>query len=203
MFLMLLFLLNLSIEVSFPIIWGWSLFFHQYGAFTNWTTITTIIFHALQLAAIGEATKRVSMLALLHLSFECAFIFNTVSVLIYWPVVHQTEIIRYVVPVELLWMYAVHIIPPLTMLASYVMLDVRLKGDHLKPLLVFFACYITLNCIVTKINGSPVYDFLDWKDLRTPLICVFLMVAFAGFFRVFVELSFKIKPPGLKLKELS
>ena len=32
-----LLLSNLTVEIAFPIIWGWEPFFHQYGAFTNWT----------------------------------------------------------------------------------------------------------------------------------------------------------------------
>ena len=46
--------LNLSLEGSLIIIFGWRPFLHQYGAFTNWTLVATIVFHALHLAVYSS-----------------------------------------------------------------------------------------------------------------------------------------------------
>ena len=92
-------------------------------------------------------------------------------------------------------MYAVHILPSVSTLLSYMTLDIRLHPNHANPFLLVAVAYGVLNCYVTLSTGKPVYDFLDWQDYRSPLIYCLLVASFYIFYIGLVRLSFVMKPP--------
>jgi hypothetical protein len=98
-------------------------------------------------------------------------------------------------PSLIVFQYALHLIPGLSMLLSYSMLDVRLKATHAKPLVVILAIYCLLNCVVTHHSGSPVHEWMHWQDYTTIFVVTVLEIAFTFTYMVMTLVSFKLKPP--------
>ena len=96
---LLLLVLNVAIEVAIPFIWGWTAFYNQLHYMTNWTLVTTILFLLIQLVAETSASSnrnsQAHFLAFIHITFECAVVFNMVVVLTYWGIIHSGEVHKY------------------------------------------------------------------------------------------------------------
>ena len=62
--------------------------------------------------------------------------------------------------------------------------------------------YISINFLVVKFvnNGVPLYDFLHWRSMETPLIAATLLVGFSVVYLVFCLIDEQIKPQLVKLR---
>ena len=102
--------------------------------------------------------------------------------LVYWPVLHQAALKKFEGDdFKILHMYLVHSFPFIALLLILATTDVQLQVGHWKGFIPIAFVYAVINCYATLTSGKPLYHFLDWKDYKSPLICIGL----TGFFVVF------------------
>ena len=198
-----LLLLNLSVMIALPYCFGLSVLLKFFKTFTNWTLLTTIahFVFCLQAARDQKVNQKAGLLASVHCSFETAFLFNFITMSVYWNVIHPTEIVKYTNKYEIFYMYYSHIVPGLTTFLNFALLDIRFKAGHSKPLIVISFIYGFVNYYITKQTGKPVYDFLHWEDYTSHVIFLLMILVFFVCYMTLVKVSFMLKPPKKQMKE--
>ena len=117
--------------------------------------------------------------------FEMTLIFNIVTVSVFWSMLLE-EALRdcggvYLKEVNT---YTSHSLPGLSALVAFLITDVTMRASHYKPLIPITLIYGYINYNETKINGKPLYWFLNWEDetsiyILIGLILLFILVWFA------------------------
>ena len=95
-------------------------------------------------------------------------------------------------------MYTLHIIPGIAAFVNAYITDCVLSRNLLKTLVVFAVSYIFINFIQTKVNGEPVYPFLHWKSMETPIISAVLIIFFGFFYFIMCSIDENIKDQRIK-----
>ncbi len=71
----------------------------------------------------------------------------------------------------------VHVWPGLAILLNVVFTDLRLIPSHSRYMIPVGFVYLVVNFIGTLVREEPVYPFLTWKDYKSPLIGVALVIS--------------------------
>ena len=123
-----------------------------------------------------------SKLALHHLFYTAAIIFNIVTVCVYWTLIHKGNMInlkKQGIYCRILQQVTVHITPGIACLVNSVITKSVLTRKLLKPLLYFGIFYLFVNFLQVKISGLPVYAFLTWEDSSSYILVACLQFGFA------------------------
>ena len=90
-------------------------------------------------------------------------------------------------------MYTLHIIPGFAAFVNAYITDCILSRNLIKTLVIFAVSYIFINFIQTKVNGEPVYPFLHWNSIETPIISAVLIIFFGFFYFIMCFIDENIK----------
>ena len=148
--------------------------------FTNWTLLVTISNLILTYLCLTSARQNVSYLAATQLTFEFGIIMNITTVALYWTLLHKSQLKKYKGDsIRTFHQYSVHIWPFVGMAINFYVTDVRMVIEHYKGILAMCFAYCFTNFFAVKALGSePLYWFLDWTDLKSPLICATITASF-------------------------
>ena len=91
-------------------------------------------------------------------------------------------------------MYTVHSFPIVAFVLNWLLTDVVLYEKHIIGLNVFGITYAAVNAYHTITSGIPLYPFLTWKDYKSPLICLILIIIVNLIYGTFVNLTRMMKP---------
>ena len=144
--------------------------------FTNWALLLTTVWVVLSILCARDTQvyqNRPGLLALHHIFFEVAVIFNLVIMVVYWPMLHESVVTYCYQKGEMMKLYHnhfVHTFPFITIALNFLFSDVIISASHTKALLPIAITYGYKNYQATIQMGEPVYWFLDWKDHWTLII---------------------------------
>lgn len=124
---------------------------------------------------------------------------------VYWTLIHDKTIPKHRADgpwTKVLCQYMVHLVPAIVCLLNSSITNCVLSRRMLSSILYIGMTYITINFFVVKflMNGVPLYDFMHWRTMETPLVAATLLVGFAVVYLVFCLIDEKIKPSLVKLR---
>ena len=119
-------------------------------------------------------------MALNHFLYSLSIIMNIVTVSVYWIIIHKEnmkELEGQQLPI--FQQYIVHVVPAFCCWFNAFISNIVLSRKVLVPLVQFGAFYMFTNFVQTKKSGKPIYSFLPWTDLNSPLLVIVLMIGFS------------------------
>ena len=121
---------------------------------------------------------------------------NLVTVIIYWSVLHKSQLKKYKGDtIRTMHQYWIHIFPALGIVVNFYFTDVRMCKEHYQAILVMCVAYSFTNFFAVRVlGGEPLYWFLDWKDIKSPLIIFMITATFTMAYVKMAELSYCYKP---------
>ena len=152
--------------------WNLSLLAQQ---FTNWGALVTCIQVSLSFYCSTdlEISKKRTVLALHHFLFQVITPMNLLIFTVYWVMLSESVVAGYKAKGEslnVLHSYWVHTAPILANLVNFLITDIAFKPMHVLFTFPIGIGYSYINYSSTISTGKPVYWFLDWKDITSPLI---------------------------------
>ena len=186
--------------------------------FSNWTLHITTLSILLTISCSKdqninhlERNEIKSKIAITHLMYTIAILFNLVVVSIYWTVIHPETMPKHRKngpPLRVTCQYMIHIIPAICCLINTIITNLVLLNGILTTILKLSTFYLLINFTATKYHGTPIYSFLSWESWETPAIVVGLLVAFSALYLGMckVDQVYKgeiIKQRREKIKEMS
>ena len=132
-------------------------------------------------------------LAVTHLAFTACLFLHFVVMLVYWGMIHKKAIGDFD-GLGRVHMYTVHIVPAIAFAMNWAATDVVLFQGHRVGLTALSVLYCALNCYETLKTGKPLYWFLTWQDIWSPLICAMIIGCVNLVHGAFVQVSALVKP---------
>ena len=74
----------------------------------------------------------------------------------------------------------VHVVPAVACLWNAYLTNTVLSRKMVRPFLMTACLYLSINFCQTVATGEPVYSFLTWKGIETPIYCTFMLIVFSG-----------------------
>lgn len=91
-------------------------------------------------------------------------------------------------------MYYQHSLPQIAFALNFFCTDIVMESQHAIPVVKIGVVYSLVNFTATKINGEPLYWFLTWENIWSPIICFMLcLVTFSGI-KVLASCTRGLKP---------
>lgn len=121
---------------------------------------------------------------------------NSVVVAIYWPVIHPKTIDKHRVDgpyLKVVCQYCVHSVPAIVCVINSLMTRTVLHRSIIKPIIGVASAYLFVNFCATKIQGTPMYDFLHWESMETAVIAGGILFTFTMVYFGFCLIDEKIK----------
>lgn len=101
--------------------------------------------------------------------FQMVLVMELVVTIFYWTFLYDPDEYKGKM-VSRLALGGDHTIPLACMLMEFALNSIPFCPRHLYPMLVVNALYLLINLAVTKIQGYPVYDVVDWKSVKGILL---------------------------------
>ena len=164
---------------------------------SNWPCFTSMghLLLTMKLSQDKHAEKQHFQLIFAHFLFTFTLVASLIVVPIYWSVIHDKALRHFEGNTcRTNNLYFVHIFPLISLLLNWFVTDIRLYKEQWKTFIPVWVIYSTINCIATVQRGVPLYWFLDWKDLKSPLICLTVMIVFSAVFYFIAIMSHHCKP---------
>ena len=109
--------------------------------------------------------KKLGWLAAHHIIFSLIMPMNLLVTSVYWTCLREVALATFAnTATKAFHSGVVHLLPLLCTLANFAVTDIVMKASHGLLLLPFAFAYGYANYLTTKMQGYPVYPFLDWKD---------------------------------------
>ena len=111
---------------------------------------------------------------------------NLLVVIVYWSIL-RANLVLYECDTPVAYMHTtiVHLLPLLFNILTFIKTDIVIKATHSIVIIPITVVYGFSNYQAFLRLGHPVYDFLPWTDIWTPITIVALaagtMVAFISF----------------------
>ena len=121
----------------------------------------------------AKFSKDRAQMAKHHFLYTICILFNFVVVSIYWPVIHPKTIGKHRADgpyAKVLCQYCVHTIPAIVCLINSSMTNCVLHRNMIKQITAIAVTYAIVNFVGTKAQGKPLYHFLHWDSMETPLL---------------------------------
>ena len=135
------------------------------------------------------------MLATLHSLFALCILFNTITVILYWTLLHEVTLIRHQDNLgRTLHTYISHSFPAISMLLLWWVNEIRLHVGHWKGINVIGVAYALWNYIKFKRTGLVLYHFLNWNEASAVINMVLIMVVFSLVYVLIAKASYWLKP---------
>ena len=110
---------------------------------------------------------------------------NFIVVVIYWSAIHPKSIEKHRADgpyAKVICQYCVHSLPAIVCLINSYLTNCVLMRNMVKPITILSLAYSVINCIGTKMNGAPIYDFLHWDSAETSIAVAAFIVLFNLFY---------------------
>ena len=138
--------------------------------FTNWTLLATIVFLILTTILHVKGSKQktgLEILAIHHLLFEITAVFNLITMVVYWSMLHEetansSEYAPY--PNRIIHNYFVHIVPGVFWILNFFISDIIIKARHFLVFLPVVIVYIYMNYVESMKQNKALYSFWDWPN---------------------------------------
>ena len=129
---------------------------------------------------------------------------NLLVVCVYWTILREKVVAESCnTPVTYLHTTLSHSLPLIFNIITFSKTDIIVKSSHGLILPVIGLLYGVHNYSATIRQGAPVYPFLPWTDLWTPIIIALLTLACMGAFSTLASLTKTIKRGGFSTKSLA
>ena len=93
-----------------------------------------------------------------------------------------------------------HTVPQLVCVMNTMITNCCLTRKIIKPLLILGCAWIVIDCIQTLIMGEPVFSFLTWDGIETPLAAIGMVLWFGFAYILLCSLDESMKAEGLNIK---
>jgi len=191
--------INLAMLTFSTYTWGFIMTFQQ---LTNLVVVIEILHLAISLkcSTDPDIKNKLNWLAAHHLTFELICPLNFLVVTVYWSVLRESALVWCDTADKQLHTTIVHLLPLIFNLVAFAYTDIVIKAHHATFLWPIGIAYGFLNYKATIKQGFPVYDFLPWTDIWSPIAVVLLLLAAVIFFVSLAQLTKMIKR-GSKLAD--
>ena len=186
--------MNVLVAVGAVLFWPFSECFHYFTDWTMWLSLLHAI--TLYLCAHDPAIKRKpGWLAFCHGLFQLCSICNSIVVVIYWSLLHESTLVKhYGNPGRTAHTYISHSLPAVSTVIIWWTNEIRLYANHwigLNLIAVLYGCWSYLKFRQT---GVVLYPFLDWRESGTVLNLFLIAVVFSGVYVLLAKASYWLKP---------
>tara|TARA_B110000285_G_C14946760_1_gene524705 strand:+ start:404 stop:895 length:492 start_codon:yes stop_codon:yes gene_type:complete len=146
--------------------------------------------------------KKINVMALHHFMYSASIIFNLAVFLIYWILIHPeiSAKYKYEEPLKYFQMILNHTVPQLVCVMNTMITNCCLSRKIIKPLLLLGCIWIVIDCIQTHIMGEPVFSFLTWETLETPMAAIGMVLWFGFAYIILCSFDESVKAESLNLK---
>ena len=169
-------------------IWSWGVFV-TFQQLTNLVLVieTVHLIASLKCSTDLDIKSKLNWLRLHHLTFELICPINFLVVTVYWTILREDVLLTCHTTAETLHTTIVHLLPFLFNWVAFYKTDIVIKPMHAAYLWPVGIIYGFLNYSATQKQGYPVYSFLTWEDIWSP-INILLLNAMAVLF--FLSLAY-------------
>ena len=87
----------------------------------------------------------------------------------------------------------VHLVPGVAWVVNSLITNTILHRGILKFICVLTVIYSSVNFVATKSRGVPIYDFMHWESIETPLVILGILAAFSIIYLGLVSIDEKLK----------
>ena len=87
----------------------------------------------------------------------------------------------------------VHLVPGVAWVVNSLITNTILHRGILKFICVLTVIYSSVNFVATKSRGVPIYDFMHWESMETPLVILGILAAFSIIYLGLVSIDEKLK----------
>lgn len=117
-----------------------------------------------------EINKKFNWLAIHHVSFEILSPMNLLVIIVYWSIL-RANVVNNECDTLVAYIHTtlVHSLPLLFNILTFLKTDIVVKATHAVFIVPIAIVYGFLNYQAFKRLGHPVYDFLPWTDIWTPI----------------------------------
>ena len=159
-----------------------------------WLTLILVVL--MYLGAHDNQIKiKPGMLAAIHGLFAVCIIFNMVTVIVYWTMLHEMTLIKHAGNTgRTIHTYLSHSFPALSVLLLWWINDIRLHADHWRSIDMIAAVYGVWNYIKFKRTGEVLYHFMDWNEASAVLNFALITILFSAVYVLLAKASYWLNP---------
>ena len=176
-------------------VWEWGVF----ASFQQLTNIVLLLETVHLIASLKCSTdfnikNKTNWLVLHHITFELICPINFLVVTVYWTVLREDVVLNWCdTPAKYFHTTIVHLLPFLFNMVAFYHTDIVIKASHALFLWPVGILYGWLNYLATQKQGYPVYSFLTWTDMWSPIFIILLTLSAVIFFISLASLTKTIK----------
>ena len=126
--------------------------------------------------------------------FQIAFNFEVIITLVYFLIIHDISMERYkhLGEFHLFVTTYLHVVPMITLILMIIIEKYRFSKQTVKSLSVIGTIYLAWNYVGVVIYKEPIYEFLKWNEVKTPIVIVIVgLVHLIVHYAMCVVLPFK------------
>ena len=145
---------------------------------------------------ISNFTKHRRLIAAHHFFYSLVIICNLMVVCVYWTMIHHDTIDKYRGDgpfIRVVCQYTTHIVPAVVCVVNTALTRCVLLKKLLKPIAILMLTYVIINFVVTKLNKKPLYSFMHWETMETPMIVCGITITFSTFYLGLCHLDQMVK----------
>ena len=138
---------------------------------TNWIQLMTALQLILSIWCHASPNAPNFIKGLHHFLFEMIMPGHLLIMTVYWGTLHSPTMEQYAgnYPIIAHKIFC-HLAPGVFSLFNFLISDIVIIHRHSLVLVVFGVIYSCVNYMETKARGTPLYWFLDWKDMTSVYI---------------------------------
>ena len=105
-----------------------------------------------------------------HMLYQTVLPFNFLTTFVYWFLLHKEYAVEFQGQyLELSQLVIVHSVPLLVCLINTYTTNAMFSRSFQSILDILFVVFSFHNMVVTKMKGEPIYWFLTWETMETPI----------------------------------
>ena len=140
-----------------------------------------------------DIKNKLNWLAVHHVTFELMCPVNFLVVTVYWGVMREAVLLTCPTAATYMHTTVVHILPFLFNIITFHCTDIVIKASHGLYFAPLGIVYGYLNYKATQNQGFPVYDFLPWTDIWSPIFVILLTLCAFIFYISLAAITKRIK----------
>lgn len=132
-----------------------------------WLFLSIVLHHKGSPKDSDKGKQSLGLLALHHIAFELSVLTNTITMVIYWSLLHKETINSVDVsghPIRFFHVYFCHIAPGMFVLTNFLISDVVMESSHVGCYVSPFILYCYNNYLESMKRGKAIYSFMNFVD---------------------------------------
>ena len=184
--------INLAMSAFSAYSHGFSVTFSQ---LSYWVIVieTLHLITSLKCSLDPQIGEKYRWLAVNHMTFQIMTPMNMIVVAVYWTILRAKIVRECAAPVFYIHTTLSHSLPLLFNLVLFQKTDIVFKASHGLLVIPIGVIYGYFNYKATMRLGHPVYDFLSWTDIWTPIYIAMLTMICMAIFYSFAHITRSIK----------